>query len=165
MRDSTASMIGSSSVAICEWKHGAQNKQYRKGRSHTLRRSIPSCDTLIQWSTSYADNQFSKYIRYRDEKCLRCGTTYNLTCSHYWRRGFSSVRYDPENCIALCGICHALWENTKNHEYKAFMVSLLGKRRYEELEKRARMFVKRSQAIQQCYDLLTRESQYRGVIT
>ncbi|KKM69561.1 hypothetical protein LCGC14_1449490, partial [marine sediment metagenome] len=50
--------------------------------------------------TKTADNYFSLFVRGRDEKCLKCGTVDNLTASHYWIRGHSSTRYDPDNCIA-----------------------------------------------------------------
>jgi hypothetical protein len=102
------------------------------------------------WSTATADMYFSRYIRERDGRCLKCGTKDNLTCSHFWRRGHSGTRFDPLNCIALCGGangCHQDWEDKKNHEYKAFMITLLMPAGYESLEKRARSFKERRQAV------------------
>lgn len=99
------------------------------------------------WGTPYADSLFSLFIRKRDGKCLRCGTKDNLTNSHYWRRGHSGTRFDPENCIALCQDCHSLWENLKNDTYQQFMLDWLGKERYDALEKRARTFMKRRDAV------------------
>lgn len=89
-----------------------------------------------EWSTKYADDVYSRYIRARDGKCLRCHTTENLTCSHYHRRGHKATRFDDENCISLCGACHAEWEGPTN-EYTAFMLNLLGEKRFIALQLRA----------------------------
>lgn len=109
------------------------------------------------WSTKTADSNFSKFIRERDGKCLRCGTRDNLTCSHFWGRGCSSVRFDPKNCIALCwgpDGCHQYWEDLKNHEYKDFMVEWLGIDDYNALERRARTFKNRRDAVAECKVLI-----------
>ena len=59
------------------------------------------------WSTKKADIEFSKWIRKRDGKCMRCGTINNLTCSHFWVRQHSATRYNPDNCVAVCWMpCH-----------------------------------------------------------
>ncbi len=106
------------------------------------------------WSTSTADKYFSKFIRQRDEHCLKCKTTEGLTNSHYWRRGHSATRFDPDNCIALCGRCHSLWENLKNREYMDFMIERLGQKKYTELERKARSFKRREDAVRECMTLL-----------
>ena len=74
------------------------------------------------WKTYRADAKFSEWIRERDKKCLRCGTTENLTCSHFWSRSKSALRYEPDNCIALCAWkCHIYgWEKEKQGEYRDF---------------------------------------------
>jgi len=90
--------------------------------------------------------------------CLRCRTTERLTNSHYWRRGNSATRYDPLNCITLCVMCHAEWEHTKNLDYKAYMLDRLGKKEYDALERRARGFMKRTDAIVGCMALLSTQS-------
>ncbi len=103
-----------------------------------------------EWSCKTADTKFSHFIRERDMKCKKCGTTENLTCSHFWGRSCSSVRFDPDNCDALCwgpNGCHQYWEDLKNHEYKEYMVKKLGQAGYDALELRARTFKKRSEAI------------------
>lgn len=102
--------------------------------------------------TSTADTSFSIFIRQRDGKCLRCGITESLTCSHFWPRGHSGTRFDPKNCITLCqgpysNRCHDEWEIRKNQEYKDFMLNWLGQEEYDALEKRARTFKKREEAV------------------
>ena len=100
------------------------------------------------WKTVYADQKFSEYIRKRDKKCLRClGTYKKLDCSHYWKRGDSSTRFDPKNCIALCRDCHTIWERQKNLAYKQFMLRWIGQQEYEALEIRARTFTNRRESV------------------
>jgi hypothetical protein len=107
------------------------------------------------WSTGYADDKFSLWIRARDGKCRRCGSSSKpLDCSHYWKRGDSGTRYDPLNCVAVCRDCHTIWERQQNNEYKAFMVDWLGQEEYDALERRARTFKKRVDAVLECMKLL-----------
>lgn len=89
-----------------------------------------------QWTSKKADEEFSKWIRARDKYCLRCGTTKNLTNSHFWSRKCSALRYEPDNCITLCWWkCHKYgWENEKQGEYRDFMIKRLGQKRYDELQ-------------------------------
>lgn len=107
-----------------------------------------------EWSTDTADRYFSKWIRERDGMCKRCGTLENLTCSHYHKRGISNTRFDPENCISLCGSCHALWEGPKE-AYTDFMISWLGLDAFIALQKRAGQEMKRADAVALCKEKLS----------
>ena len=88
-----------------------------------------------------SDVIFSKYIRTRDNwTCQRCGTKYvpptsALHRSHFWSRGNWSVRFDEDNCEALCYGCHSyLGGNpTEHHQHK---LSRLGQEKFDELQKR-----------------------------
>ncbi len=108
------------------------------------------------WTTKKADTEFSKWIRNRDGKCMRCGTTNNLTCSHFWVRQHSSTRYDPDNCVAVCWMpCHKYhWEKEKQGDYRKFMIERLGEEKYKELEIKSRKIYQRSDAIMDCMKLL-----------
>ena len=109
------------------------------------------------WSSSKADIEFSKWIRNRDGKCLRCGSTENLTCSHFWSRRCSALRYEPDNCITLCAWkCHIFgWEKEKQGEYRDFMIQRLGLTRYEELKRTFyQSKITRREAIINCMKLL-----------
>lgn len=108
------------------------------------------------WTTERADAEFSKWIRNRDKVCMRCGTTKNLTCSHFWVRQHSATRYDPDNCVAVCWMpCHKYhWEKEKHGDYRDFMLKRLGEEKYKELEKRARSIYPRYNAIVDCMKLL-----------
>lgn len=97
------------------------------------------------------DALFSLAIRARDNVCVRCGSSKNLTNSHFWSRTHSATRYDPENCDTLCWLpCHYTWEHEKHGDYRDFKIKQLGQERYDALERRARSTVKRSVAIAEC---------------
>ena len=88
--------------------------------------------------TSPLDRLFSHYIRLRDKGiCQRCGTAGSLQTSHFHGRAKQSVRYDPDNAVALCFGCH---QHLGSHpaEHVAFMLKRLGQERYDMLEHRAR---------------------------
>lgn len=110
------------------------------------------------WGVKKADMEFSKFIRNRDGKCVRCGRTNLLQNSHFWSRSHSGTRFDPDNCDALCYPCHygnsKGWEYEKNGEYLDFKKSQLGERRYKEMEQRAHSVTKQHEAIVNCMKLL-----------
>lgn len=56
-----------------------------------------------------ADALFSQIIRLRDGKCLRCGTTKNLQCSHVINRDHMAHRWDKKSAMTLCYGCHLQW--------------------------------------------------------
>ena len=87
------------------------------------------------------DTYFSKCIRERaDWKCERCGAQHKegsqgLHCSHYWGRGNWSVRFDKDNCEALCYGCHQyMGSNPAMHEER--IREKLGPYAYEALQER-----------------------------
>ena len=88
------------------------------------------------------DKKFSHFIRSRDDwKCQRCFKQYKpptsgLHNSHFWGRRNKSVRFDPENCIALCYGCHSHF--TANPVlHRMFFLRRLGEIRYNALMVRA----------------------------
>lgn len=112
------------------------------------------------WSLKKADSEFSLWIRDRDKVCQRCGGTNYLTCSHYWVRQHKATRFDPENCVAVCWMpCHKYyWEKEKQGDYMQFMIRRLGKKKYDELEKKYRTIVPQSKAIIDCMSLLKKKT-------
>lgn len=103
--------------------------------------------------TKKADTTFSRYIRDRDGKCVYPGCLQtNLQNSHFFARAISAVRYDPDNCDALCYKHHygdriRGWEYLKQTDYRDFKIKQLGQERYDKLCERAAMTVKREDAI------------------
>lgn len=57
------------------------------------------------------DTMFSKYIRAKDGKCLRCGKTTTLQLAHIIGRRNMRLRYDPMNALTLCYACHIFWSH------------------------------------------------------
>lgn len=94
-----------------------------------------------------ADKWFSLYIRYRDKwQCQRCLKQYpersgSVHNSHFWGRGNKSVRYDEENCVALCVYCHQYF-TANPQDHSDFFLKRLGKRRFDALGIRARTPIK-----------------------
>lgn len=90
-----------------------------------------------------ADKYFSLCVRERAGwKCERCGRDtpddkrMGLHCSHFHGRGKWSVRFDPENCEALCYGCHQhVGSHPPIHEYRA--LQRLGTLRFDALQGRA----------------------------
>lgn len=86
---------------------------------------------------SVADSKFSKIIIERDGKCLNCGSTSMLSCSHFHGRSIWATRWDPENCMTFCIPCHDVLESKKGGLYKAIMIVWLGVDRFCLLDMRA----------------------------
>lgn len=96
------------------------------------------------WTLQKADNEFSKFIRNRDGRCMRPGCRNphrqinELTCSHYFKREIMATRFDPDNCIAICPECHYyILEKNKNGQYLDMMIRRLGKERMIKLTAKA----------------------------
>jgi hypothetical protein len=55
-----------------------------------------------------SDDCFSLVVRIRDgDRCQLCGGDYRVQCAHLVSRRYYSVRWSPENAVALCWPCHA----------------------------------------------------------
>lgn len=114
----------------------------------------PSRKTL---SRVAADDLFSKLIRARDKYCVNCGTTQRLECSHFFGRSHWATRFDPLNCVTLCGPsslglgCHPKWEVKKKPggAYWRFMIKRLGHAGLEALRVKAEGYKARPEAIQE----------------
>lgn len=107
-----------------------------------------------------ADKYFSQYIRRRDGRCIyqstyckNWNTWKDLTCSHFIKRGYESVRYDPDNCDAACRSCHRWVEDTVEGKtwLEAFKREQLGERKFTGLLIRKQQTSKRDDAIALLY--------------
>lgn len=101
------------------------------------------------WSSTKADQIFSKWIRERDKRCFFCNNPATQN-SHFWGRAASATRYDPLNCDGICGGCHMRHEGNKQGLYREMKVKQLGKKGYDALERRTRSIMKRKDAIIAC---------------
>ena len=70
----------------------------------------------------------SQYVRARDGRCVRCGTTSGqLQCAHIISRRYTATRTDEWNAACLCAGCHRrLTEHP--HEHVAFFQHWLNTR-------------------------------------
>ena len=88
------------------------------------------------------DKFFSLFIRNRDIVCqfpLRNNEDYHagvLQNSHFYGRTARSVRWDEDNCDALCARHHQFLEERKNAEYEDFKLNQLGAFKFAALKKR-----------------------------
>lgn len=100
-----------------------------------------------------ADAIFSKYIRLRDGKCMRCQRRGypdkdglpigSLQNSHYFGRAKESTRFEPSNCDALCYGCHEYWGSTHREDYRQFKIRQLGERGFQLLTLQANSYQKK----------------------
>ena len=102
---------------------------------------------MFRLKRSRADKLFSDYIRIRDNwTCQRCFITYEpptqaLHCSHWWGRGNKSVRFNPDNAIALCYGCHR-YLGSNPTEHNQFFLKKLGIETYDRINMLARIPMK-----------------------
>lgn len=100
------------------------------------------------------DVLFSKIIRLRDKKCVKCGKERNLQCSHIFSRSNKSVRWDLSNAFCLDGGCHIFWWHKNPIEAVDFAQRHLGPEKYAALKMKAGFVIHRTKA-----DLLFLEEQ------
>lgn len=109
-----------------------------------------------------ADKLWSEYVRKYHGACQLCGTTRNLTCSHYKGRRHENTRFDLENSDCFCVSCHNKMEHEKGHTtgeingqkvslpklYTKWKMEQLGEKRYNALTLRANKTVKKDRKMQ-----------------
>jgi hypothetical protein len=90
------------------------------------------------------DDVFSQCVREAaDWTCASCGLEFpdrkgrNAQCSHFYKRKYNSTRWFPDNCVMLCGSCHANYE-TQPREHTEFFMRTLGPVRMDMLRERWR---------------------------
>lgn len=92
---------------------------------------------------SKEDAAWSLLIRERANfTCEKCGKWYGeghrgLHAAHVFSRGNKSVRWDPENGVALCMKDHLYWAHSSPIEFAEWIKKRLGVKRYDALRRRA----------------------------
>ena len=112
----------------------------------------------MSWNTiklDKADILFSRYIRRRDGKCVRCGRKgegdegiKGLQASHFFSRRNESVRFDLENVDSLCPGCHRYLGTEHRDEYEKLKKKQLGEVRLDMLRIRANTYQKKDRKLQ-----------------
>lgn len=93
----------------------------------------------VGFTYSVADAAFSEYIRKRDNyTCQKCGKSYpatsnGLQCSHHFSRRYYTIRFDPDNAIALCHHCHNYWFSKDVPEAARWLEQKIGKDKIDRL--------------------------------
>lgn len=135
-------------------------KRIKAGKTEKLKKPKVKNDT---WSLKKADKVFSEQIRARDGRCMHpLGTEYckGLQNSHYIGRVNKNLRYDPENCVAICWFHHfkskdlgfeyqkqTLEKHGFDGQYTLWMKKHLGEERFSALMVRSKISVKQKVAI------------------
>lgn len=121
-------------------KAAAMSRGYRDVKNHKWQGA--------RIKVSRLDAYFSLYIRLRDGfKCQRCGRQFvegahGLDNSHYIGRANKRMRFDPENCDAMCRGCHQYFETHKVTLYREWKIEQLGENRHAALVERSRIPLK-----------------------
>ena len=71
------------------------------------------------------DALVSAIVIMRDERCVTCGATGGLTCSHFVKRGKSLLTWDLQNCNCQCATCNGK-HNRWPEAYTAYMLDHYG---------------------------------------
>ena len=85
-----------------------------------------------RWLVAELDRLTSIIVRRRDRRCVICGSTHNLQCSHFYSRRYLAVRFDLRNCHAMCAACNRR-HNADPGPYLRFMLERYGEEGVAEL--------------------------------
>ena len=84
-------------------------------------------------AVKYADQWFSRFIVLRDKRCVICGSTMNLQCSHVFRRHSYTTRWDSQNAYAQCKSCHFRHHNHSEYPLQKYAVTRIGQDAMDDL--------------------------------
>ena len=110
----------------------------------SVQRIEKACKKTKRPSLAVLDSEFSKWIKARDNyTCQRCRREHatnscGLHNSHYIGRSNRTVRWDPENCDAMCNGCHGWMEARKPTDYRDWKIAQLGEAGHDALLVRSR---------------------------
>ena len=82
--------------------------------------------------TSRLDALVRRIVRARDQRCVICGSTEALECSHYLGRAKMGTRWDLRNVNLQCAKCHRE-HHAGNPAYMKFLAKTYGEDIFEEL--------------------------------
>lgn len=87
------------------------------------RTATPLKDRTISQLKALADEEFSKYIRQRDGRCITCDSTERLQAGHYISRDCLELRYDEKNVNCQCMQCNVF----KKGNYPIYSIKMMDK--------------------------------------
>jgi len=130
-------------------KEGAElKKPRRKPYKSPIKKRRDRCDKL-----------FAQYVKERDQTCQnpQCkGRSEVLDWSHFISRSRISVRWDKDNCYALCRTCHFYFDGNALGKlcYDELVRQRLGEDSYFALKEKARQVIKEREAVEICESFL-----------
>lgn len=99
----------------------------------------------VRLSAKMCHDKWSRAVRDRDKRCLRCGKTEYLQGHHWYvgKRICPAMALDEDNGMTLCLKCHKVDVHkagtyTVHAQNRAIMLRVLGKARYNALVERAK---------------------------
>lgn len=75
-------------------------------RRSRMRRAVYRKRDTVRGLRDELDTLTSLIVRKRDGACVICGTTRDLTASHFYRRQYMAIRFDLRNVAAMCVTCN-----------------------------------------------------------
>ena len=75
---------------------------------------------------NFAVSMFSLYIRKRDKRCVTCGSTDRLQCSHVERSVRQATRFMEGNAFAQCARCHVFHHNQSETPLRDYQLQKIG---------------------------------------
>jgi hypothetical protein len=103
-----------------------------------------------------ADRAFSRWVRLRDRRCLRClspvkfndnGLPVSHQASHFQGRGKENTRFDEWNVVTLCPGCHQYFHAYPAEHY-LWQVERLGQAKVDEIILKSNIYCKRDRKFQ-----------------
>ena len=80
------------------------------------------------------DKLISQIVRaYEHGICEHCKGKANQ-CHHYFGRMRYSTRFEFDNCLSLCWVCHRYWAHQKYEDCRDYLISRIGQKRFDELK-------------------------------
>jgi hypothetical protein len=74
-----------------------------------------------KWLVAELDRYTSLIVRRRDGRCVTCGSSQGLQCSHFFSRRYLKIRFDLRNCNAMCAGCNRR-HNRDRRPYERYML-------------------------------------------
>ena len=141
-------VVGNSFSSLTTGKKWKVNPSFKGSYGKSLKKtSFKTTQSDIQKEVRESDSKFSKFIINRDKKCMCCGSTQMLTCSHFHGRANYATRFEPTNCITLCMTCHDIWESKKSTVYMDFMINWLGEDQFFVLDHLSKMDISKADSL------------------
>jgi len=107
-----------------------------------IKKKIPKKKKLptIKQLRKRLDVEFNAYIRERDGKCILCGSTKKLQCSHFYgKQARPATRWNVTNAYAMCASCHFKHHHGTEADYAIKLFTIYGLKHMLKLQKQSQL--------------------------